>query len=128
MSRVLLVLAGGGLGSVARYLTTIAFVRFVSADFPYGTLAVNLIGCFLIGFVHTFGVLTLRLSPDTRLFLTTGVMGGLTTYSSFNYEGLTMIAEGQSGRALIYVLAMMAGCAAAGLLGVMSARAAASMA
>src|SRR6266536_1881002 len=81
LNRVLLVMVGGGIGSVARYLTTLAAVRFVSATFPLGTLVVNLVGCFLIGFVHAFASLTIRLSPEARLFLTTGVMGGMTTYS-----------------------------------------------
>jgi len=91
MSRILLVLAGGGVGSVLRYLTTLAAVRLLSPNFPFGTLIVNLVGCFFIGFVHTLALLTARVSPETRLFLTTGVLGGLTTYSSFNYEALALV-------------------------------------
>ena len=83
---------------------TLAAVRLLSPDFPFGTLIVNLVGCFFIGFVHSFAMLTVRLSPDVRLFLTTGVMGGLTTYSSFNYETLAMFDQGRTdprGRLLV---------------------------
>ncbi len=116
-------MVGGGIGSVARYLTTLAAVRFVSATFPLGTLVVNLVGCFLIGFVHAFASLTIRLSPEARLFLTTGVMGGMTTYSSFNYESLQLLEQGQTLVATIYIAATVLGCACAGVLGVAGARA-----
>jgi CrcB protein len=121
MMRFLLVLAGGGLGSALRYLTVLAAVRFVTPNFPVGTLVVNVVGCFFIGFVHSFAILTARISPEARLFLTTGVMGGLTTYSSFNYEALAMIEQGQVGQAIGYALAMVLTCVAAGLLGTWSA-------
>jgi protein CrcB len=79
----------------------LAAVRLLSADFPFGTLFVNLVGCFFIGFVHSFATLTVRLSPDVRLFLTTGLMGGLTTYSSFNYETLAMFDQGRNALAMV---------------------------
>ena len=123
MNRFLLVLVGGGLGSVLRYATTLAAVRFISPTFPFGTLIVNLAGCFLIGFVHGLATLTARISPETRLFLTTGVMGGMTTYSSFNYESLFMLEQGQTALAVVYFVAMLVGCAVAGLLGTYGARA-----
>ena len=123
MSRILLVLAGGGVGSVLRYLTALAAVRLLSPNFPFGTLIVNLVGCFFIGFVHTLALLTARLSPETRLFLTTGVLGGLTTYSSFNYEALALVDQERAVSAGVYVAVMLVGCAVAGLLGTFSARA-----
>jgi len=98
-------------------------VRLLSPDFPFGTLIVNLVGCFFIGFVHSFATLTVRLSPDARIFLTTGVMGGLTTYSSFNYEALVMLDQGRTTHAVVYALAMVLGCATAGVLGLAGARA-----
>jgi CrcB protein len=123
LNRVLLVMVGGGIGSVARYLTTLAAVRFLSVTFPFGTLLVNLVGCFAIGFVHAFATLTARLSPEARLFLTTGVMGGMTTYSSFNYESLEMLERGQFLLATAYITATVLGCACAGILGTAGARA-----
>jgi CrcB protein len=123
LNRVLLVLLGGGIGSVARYLVTLAAVRLLSHDFPFGTLVVNVVGCFFIGFVHSFAAMTVRLSPEARLFLTTGVMGGLTTYSSFNYEALTMLDQGRTTAAVVYFSATVLGCAIAGMLGLAGARA-----
>jgi CrcB protein len=123
VSRLFLVLVGGGLGSVLRYGTTLAAVRFISPSFPFGTLIVNLVGCFFIGFVHSLATLTARISPETRLFLTTGVMGGLTTYSSFNYESLFLLEQGQTTSAVVYALGMLVGCALAGVLGTVGARA-----
>jgi CrcB protein len=108
---------------VARYLTTIAAARFIAPEFPFGTLIVNVVGCFLIGFVHSMAMLSSRLGPDVRLFLTTGVLGGFTTYSAFNHEALAFFEQGQAARGASYAAAMLVGCAAAGALGVWSARA-----
>jgi CrcB protein len=127
MHRIFLVFVGGGAGSVARYFASLAAARFLSPSFPFGTLIVNLAGCFLIGFVHTSAMHSARVSPETRLFLTTGVLGGLTTYSSFNYEALTLFEEGATLRAFVYLAATLLGCAGAGLLGTWSARALLSM-
>jgi CrcB protein len=123
LSRLVYVFLGGGAGSVARYLTTIAAARLISPDFPFGTMIVNLLGCFLIGFVHSVAVVSARISPDARLFLTTGVLGGFTTYSAFNYDTLSLVEQGQATKAAAYAAAMIVGCAAAGVLGVWSARA-----
>lgn len=123
MIRIIYVFLGGGAGSVARYLTALAAARLISPEFPFGTLIVNFVGCFLIGFIHSVAMLSARLSPEARLFLTTGVLGGLTTYSAFNYETLSFFEQGQVARAAGYAAAMLLGCAAAGVLGVWSARA-----
>lgn len=122
MNRVFYVFLGGGAGSVARYLLAIAAQRMLGPSFPFGTLTANLLGCFLIGAIHGIATMTSRLSPDARLFLTTGVMGGLTTYSAFNYEALSFLEQGATARASIYVAATVLGCAGAGVLGVWSAR------
>jgi fluoride exporter len=123
LNRVFYVFLGGGAGSVARYLVTIAAARLISPEFPFGTLIVNLVGCFLIGFVHTIAMISARLSPEVRVFLTTGILGGFTTYSAFNYETLSFLEQGQAPRAAAYGAAMVVGCGAAGVLGVLSARA-----
>ena len=86
MQRVLVVAAGGAIGTVLRYLTSVLAARWLGADFPYGTLIVNLVGAFVIGLVQQIGTETLLMPEDLRLFLTTGMMGGLTTYSTFSYE------------------------------------------
>lgn len=122
MERVLLVALGGALGSVMRYLTTLLATRWLGSDFPWGTLAVNLVGSFLIGVVQELGSDALRVSPEARLFLATGVMGGLTTYSAFSYETARLM-EGQAwATAWTYVVVTTAACVALCFLGFATAR------
>jgi fluoride exporter len=94
VERALLISLGGALGTLLRYLTTLAAVRWFGADFPYGTLIVNLVGSFVIGLVQVLGAEALRIPDDARLFLATGVMGGLTTYSAFSYETVRLMETG----------------------------------
>ena len=82
---------GGAIGSVLRFLTSLAAAQWLGADFPYGTLIVNLVGSFIIGFVQEIGGEALMIPDNIRLFLTTGVMGGLTTYSTFSYETVRLM-------------------------------------
>ena len=85
LTSILLVGLGGALGAACRYLAALAGQTF-SIDFPYGTLAANLLGCFVIGFLMQLVVAFNWPSPTGRLFLATGFCGGLTTLSSFVYE------------------------------------------
>jgi fluoride exporter len=94
VTRALLIALGGALGTLLRYLTALAAARWCGTDFPYGTLIVNLIGSFLIGAVQVLGAEALRIPDDARLFLATGVMGGLTTYSAFSYETVRLMETG----------------------------------
>ena len=82
----MLVGLGGAIGSVLRYLTSVLAAHWLGEQFPYGTLIVNLVGSFAIGLVHQVASDTLLIPDNVRLFLTTGIMGGLTTYSAFSYE------------------------------------------
>lgn len=102
MLRLLLFIGiGGFLGSVARYyLTEAVQVRFLS-NWPYGTFAVNVTGCFLIGIILVAAERT-PVSPELRLFLTTGLCGGLTTFSSFSLEMVNLLRGGQLLYALSY--------------------------
>ena len=87
MRNLLLVGAGGFLGSVARYyLSGWALHVTHAARFPFGTLLVNVIGCLLIGLLAGLAEHAHVMSPATRLFLLTGILGGFTTYSAFAYE------------------------------------------
>lgn len=108
MQGLLLVCAGGAVGSGARYLVALGAARWLGADFPYGTLAVNLVGSFLIGLVQVLAAGRV-LSEESRLLLSTGVMGGLTTYSAFSYETLRL-AEAGAWRAGLNVFITTAGC------------------
>lgn len=127
MSNLLWVCLGGAVGSGARYLATVYCLELLGPGFPYGTLAVNLLGSFLIAVLTVVGLETSALSPTLRLALTTGVMGGLTTYSTFSYETLQYLQAGAWGTALANVAATLFGCLAACLLGYALGRAIAAM-
>ena len=92
MKQLLLVCAGGAIGSGARYLIATWGARITTAV-PLGTFVVNVVGSFLLGAVMTAS-LRGGLAPETRLFLAAGVMGGFTTYSSFNWELLSSVEQG----------------------------------
>lgn len=122
MDRLAWVCLGSALGGGARYLISLGALRWLGAGFPYGTLAVNVLGSFLTGFVMQLALTTTWLSPEARLFLTTGVMGGLTTYSAFNYETLRLGVDGSWMLAVINLVAMLATCLVAGVLGLLLSR------
>lgn len=113
--QLLLVCAGGALGSGLRYLASTWAVRVLGADFPRGTLLVNVTGSFVLAFL--FAVPGSRLSPDLRLFLGAGVCGGYTTYSSFNTETLALLEQGSAALAAANLALTVLGCLAAGLAG-----------
>lgn len=119
MGRFLIVCGAGALGCGTRYLVGL---WLGARSFPYATLLVNLIGCFLIALVFELSLRIASFPPNLRLALTTGFMGGLTTYSSFNYETTKLASTGESGRALLYLGATLIGCVLAGLLGMWLAR------
>ncbi len=123
MSRFLWICLGGAAGTGARYLLSGWALAALGPSFPYGTLAVNLIGSFCVGLLMQVGIATPLLSPAARLTLTTGVMGGFTTYSTFNYETIRYAQDGSWALALVNVGATLAGCLAAGVLGVAAGRA-----
>ncbi len=115
MPPVLLVFLGGGAGSAARYLISVTLARATGA-YPLGTLVVNLTGSFLMAcLMHLFT--QGALSPASRWLLITGFLGGLTTYSSFNYETSHLFQSGLTGLAVLNWFVTNAGCLLAGLLG-----------
>ncbi len=117
MTRLLLVGLGGMLGSCARYLVSGWLLDALGAEFPYGTLAVNLIGSFLIGIIMAIGLHTAILGPGTRLTLTTGFLGGFTTYSTFNYETVRLLQERAWLFGALNIAVTLVGCLLAGWLG-----------
>jgi CrcB protein len=122
MERFLLICLGGALGTASRYLVGLWAGRALGSSFPHGTLIVNLTGCFLIAVVMHVSLKTSLVSPTLRLALTTGFMGGLTTYSSFNYETTTLLEERAYAAVAANLAATLFGCFAAGLLGLFVAR------
>lgn len=123
MSRFLWICLGGAVGTGARYLLSGWLLRVAGPAFPFGTLAVNVLGSFLLGFLMQVAMTTELLSPTLRLTLTTGVMGGFTTYSTFNYETLHYLEEGAVGMGALNVAATLGGCLLAGFLGLAAGRA-----
>ena len=121
--RVALVALGGAIGSVARYGVGSLAARAFGAAFPVGTLLVNLSGSFLIAIIMHVALAGTAISLELRIFLTTGIMGGYTTYSSFNYETLALINQRAYGLAGLNVAGTVVGCFVVGLLGLAAGRA-----
>lgn len=122
MDRFLLICLGGAVGTGARYLIAIGAPRLVGTSFPYATLTVNVLGSFLLGAIMHMGLTTNLMTPGMRLVLTTGVMGGFTTYSTFNYETMEYVREGALWLAALNVAATLLLCLLAGVLGLALAR------
>jgi fluoride exporter len=103
------VFVGGGIGSVLRYGVGRAALSFVGANFPAGTLAVNVIGCIVMGvLVEWLALRDTGLDASTKLFLTTGLLGGFTTFSAFALDAAALWERGWAGVAAGYVLASVA--------------------
>jgi len=122
MARLLWICLGSALGGGARYLLSSWMLRLLGPAFPYGTLTVNLLGSFLMGGLMYAGMEAAALSTTLRLALTTGVMGGFTTYSAFSYETLRLLQDGRWGVAVSNVLVHVFGCLLTCLLGWLGAK------
>ena len=104
--RFLLIIGiGGFIGTVARYLSQQLVYRFYPATFPLGTLSVNVLGCLLIGIFYSISERGNLLSPEWRLFLTTGLCGGYTTFSTFSYESVQLLNDGEYSYVVLYATA-----------------------
>ena len=104
MVNLLLVAVGGAIGSVCRYLTGIFMTRLLGLAFPWGTLTVNIVGSFAIGFLTELVARRLNASMEFRLFLVVGILGGFTTFSSFSLDTMALVERGATAAALLYVL------------------------
>lgn len=113
---------GSALGGVSRYLVGGLVQRASGAGFPTGTLVVNVTGSFLLGLFLRYGLETPTLTPELRAFLTIGFCGGYTTFSTFSYEAVALLEDGQWSRAAFYMGASLLLSLAATLLGLLAAR------
>ena len=102
MQHILAVAVGGGIGAALRYAVTLLANAHGGVVFPYGTVLVNIVGSFLIGLLMMYFQAQADLTPSVKLFAVTGVLGGFTTFSTFNMELLTFIRAGEMGFALLY--------------------------
>ena len=115
----LAVALGSALGGVARYGVGLAVARVVGVAFPWGTLLINVVGSFVIGF---YGALTVADGPmpasaELRAFVLVGLCGGFTTFSSFSMQTVDLLRGGEAGAAAIYIAASVALCLAATFFG-----------
>ena len=122
MIRFLIVCGAGGLGSGLRYLISMWAGERIGWTFPYGTLIVNVVGSFAMALVMEVSLRVADFPPNLRLAITTGLLGGFTTYSSFNLESTTLVLDGNVTRGFANVAITLVACSIAGLLGLWIAR------
>lgn len=122
LDRYIMVLLGGGFGSLARYVVGTAIMTRVGGRFPLGTVFINITGSFLIGFIMTLLTERLNVDPNWRFLLVVGFLGGYTTFSSFEWETLGLVRDGSrwlglinmAGSVLLGYIAVWLGVMAAG--------------
>jgi len=103
MNMIVAIALGGGIGAVGRYAVGAGALALFGPGLPFGTLAANVIGGFLMGAVVEAGALKYSYSPELRAFLTVGLLGGFTTFSAFSLESALMIERGEWGLAFAYI-------------------------
>ncbi len=94
--------AGGAIGSMLRYAVTLWMVEKLGPGFPWHTALINVVGSFLIGVIAVYAQSSIGLSPTVGAFAVVGVLGGFTTFSTFSYDTITLIADGAGGLAFAY--------------------------
>ena len=102
---LLYVALGSAIGGVSRYLLGGLVQRMLDTTFPAGTLLVNVTGSFLLGAIIRYALDTPSLTPEVRAFLTIGFCGGYTTFSTFSYETVALLEDGEWARAGVYITA-----------------------
>jgi len=105
MKNILLVGLGGGIGSIARYLSQRWFAANFAYAFPWGTFAVNVAGCLLIGLLWGVNIRSAEVHEGWKLFLMTGLCGGFTTFSAFTMEGIGLVRDQKIALFFIYIAA-----------------------
>jgi CrcB protein len=113
MNAFFLVFLGSGLGGAARHAVNIGALRLLGSGFPHGTLIVNIAGSLILGLLA--GYFAMRSDPGQawRLFLTTGILGGFTTFSAFSLDAVLLVERGDFGLAALFVVASVGGSVAA---------------
>jgi CrcB protein len=122
MALFLMVCLGGAFGTALRYLIGVTVQGMFGHSFPAGTLVVNLVGSFLISMFMYLGVDKNLIGTSARIVLCTGVMGGFTTYSSFNFETMRLWQTGAIGLGFLNVALTLLGCLGMGALGLWAGR------
>lgn len=123
MIQLLMVGAGGALGAIGRYLLSTWVYSLAGRAFPWGTLAVNLLGSLLIGFLSVWLLERVTLSAEMRALLMVGFLGAFTTFSTFSLETLVLLEEGAVVKAVINITASILTCIFAAWMGTLVAKA-----
>ena len=119
MNMILSIAAGGAIGAVGRYLAMAGIGHWFGHGFPYGTMAVNVIGSLILGFLIEISTLTWSPSPEIRAFFVVGVLGAFTTFSAFSQDVAGLIERGEFLPAASYVIASVVLSIAALFFGMM---------
>ena len=109
MTNILLVAFGGSIGAVLRYLISIFMIPVFGSSFPFGTLLVNVLGSFLMGVIYALGQMS-HISPELKALIGIGLLGALTTFSTFSNETLLLMQEGDWLKAILNVVLNLSLC------------------
>jgi CrcB protein len=121
MNLVWYVALGSAVGGAARFALTALVQQRAATTFPVGTLVVNITGSLVLGFVLRYALDSPTISAEVRALLTTGFCGGYTTFSTFSYESIALMEDGDYRRAAVYIAASVAVSLAATFVGIMAA-------
>lgn len=122
MIMIVIIGAGGAIGAVGRYLLSSHIATIMGTQFPWGILLVNIIGGLAMGAIAGAGAHSLQISQEAKAFLTTGVLGGFTTFSAFSLDTALLVERGEIASASLYVAGSVLGSVAALFLGLTIAR------
>ncbi len=122
MNHTLAIAAGGAIGAVLRFWMSSGVYALLGRGFPYGTLAVNLLGSLLMGFLYVLMLERMSLGAEWRAFALIGVLGAFTTFSTFSMETVALIEQADYGRAIANMVLSVLACVAAAFVGVWGAR------
>jgi len=120
--RLMLIAAGGAVGSLLRYWTSTTVYQVTGTGFPYGTLTVNVLGSLLIGVLYVVLVERSMFAPEWRAALLIGLLGAFTTFSTFSLETLNLIEQGALSKAALNVVVSVMFCLGATWLGILGGR------
>jgi len=122
LTQTLAIAAGGALGALLRFWMSTGVYALLGRGFPYGTLAVNVLGSLLMGYLYIVMLERVAVSGEWRAFVLVGLLGAFTTFSTFSIETLNLLEQADYAKAIVNVLVSVVACVAAAFVGVMIAR------